>query len=1157
MHLMALCNPSLLSRRTLTKTMKITAIILLTACLQVAAGTNAQTVTLSLKNAPLQKVFTEAIRQTGVSIVYNETLLEGSIPVTIRMKNASIREVFDKCLEGQPFYYTMEGNTVVIKKRYLPEIVLPPTEVPVANPVTGVVLGPEGQPLPGVSITVKGTSKGATTDAQGKYTILLSEKDKILVFSFIGMTKQEVAIGDRKVINVVMEKDASKQEEVVVIGYGEQRREKVVGAIASITAKELNDMPASSFQDLLQGKIPGVIINTWSGEPGVRSEAYIRGVGVVGNDRNISPLYVIDGIPIEPMEDRTMLNRSTNTDPLAGLNPNDIESIDVLKDASAAAIYGSRGANGVIIVKTKKGIKNRPVVSYTTNLSMSLVPKLQETVGGAKERALKLKLWKDQVNFPEMDMMLTDSLNPFYNNSTDWQKLYYDNAFSSEHNVSISGGAEGVTYRLSLGTRSENGIMIGSDFKRHSISSVTKFTPAKNFIIDFGMQMSRTDRSRPNGNNNALTSNVGIGTNYPSSLIPGANSKAMKTLSDAYALMNGVNIDDNIRPSVGLNLTVLKNIRLNTRFSMDYRKYERSTFKPSALNGVDAVSGRLNGPSFNNSTGGSQTVLSENTISYLKSFKSGHTMDIVGGFSESFNESKNNYVNATKGVSDAVQDLNGYARENITTSSRYAANGLRSFFARAQYDYESKYIASFSARADGSSRFGKNYKWGYFPSAAFAWNLHREEFLKNVKWIDQLKLRWSWGVNGNQFGNDFLAQGVYSTAGLGSFDGASVNTYGGQPIVTPSYIDGLANPDLTWEESEQFNFGVDYSMFNYRVSLTLDAYWKKTSGILFDFKLPDISGYQTIFKNATGVINYGYEVGIKANITPPAAKFNWLMNLNGGLNRNVVSSLPNGNADILKRGTNGDQLIRVGRPANGYFVYMVDGVYANSDDVFVNPYTGARVYWGANFQAGDYIVGDLDGNGRIYEVNAQTGALMTSDRTFFGNNFPIVSGGISNTFRYNQWSLNLNCTYSIGRDVVNATLATKMRQLLQSPTGNMYDYTQYNHWQQPGDNATYPVLSPDRYKEMAAMYNVTNLSTYMEDASFLKLSNVRLGYTIDREKLKRYKIRNVSVFVQAINVFSITRYSGADPENVSMFGIDDGRNYARPRVFNLGFNFEF
>lgn len=1029
--------------------------------------------------------------------------------------------------------------------------------------ITGTVTDAKQQPIPGINVYVKNQlQRGAATAIDGTYSLKIEPATQSIIFSGIGYETQTIKYTGQSVIDVKMVENVTTLDEVnvVSIGYGQQKREKVSGSIVSITSKDLLDAPATSFATLLQGKLPGVTINNWSGEPGVRNEVYIRGVGVVGNDRTSSPLYVIDGIPQEQSEDRTLQQRGSSTDPLSLMNPNDIESVDILKDAAATAIYGSRGANGVILVKTKRGIKDRPIISFKADLTVNAVPALQQTVGGNKERDLKLKIWNLQKGNQDLPINLSDSLNPFWNNSTNWQDIFYKPSVTQDYSLSISGGTKGITYRVSLGYTKDKGIMPGSDFERYSLSTSTKYEPFKDFFLDLTVRMGRTDKGRPNGSNNALTTSVGSGISYPSSLIPSSNSEAMKKQQDAFKLMESTDLNDNIAPSLGISFAFLKDFHWQSTFSMNYTKAERNIFKPSALNGT-TTGGKLNGPSINMSESGNQSYSMDHILSYLKTFNEKHTADIVIGFNQRLNESNNLYANATKGISDAIHDLNGYTAANTTSSSRYVAYGSQSYFIRAQYDYMSRYIASVSWRADGSSRFGENYRYAFFPSVALAYNLHREKFMEPVTWLDQFKVRWSWGITGTESGiSEYLTQGLYDTSNKGGFFGSgSVATYNGQGIVMPNYTSGLANPDLTWEEAEQYNFGIDWSMFKYRLNINFDAFWKQNRDILFDFALPDISGYEKVYRNATELVNYGYEFSVTGQIFDPVtSKFTWKTSINGAFTKNYVTKLPNGNIDVLKNGN--QEILRVGRPANGFFVYQTDGIYANDSDVPVNPYTGAKLSMNQKtFQAGDYVILDLDGSGTIYEVNAATGGLMTSDRAFTGNPYPVVVGGWNNTFRYKQWSLDANFAYSIGRQIMNLTQPTRMMYALQGAESNIYDYTQDNHWQQAGDQADFPVMNPDRYKDFTGMYNASysRLDRYIEDASFLRLNNVRLGYDVDREALKKFYIRRLFIYANGMNLWTLTNYSGADPENVTLFGIDNGTQYARPQRYNLGLMIEF
>lgn len=1117
--------------------------------LLVSLGAKAQTVSFDGKSLSMESIIQELRKQTGYDFIYKKQLVENFPMLSPKVTDKALEPFLKELFTNLPISFEINKKTIILNKNGQAD----------GFQLFGCIRNSDGQLLQGVTIRNKNKASGTSSDQEGKY-IIKCASGELVVISMVGYISQEIHVDGSKRADITLVSTDSKVEDVVVIGYGTRSREKVTGAISSITAKELENLPATSFQNMLQGRVPGLNVLNFSGEPGASSIALIRGLSGSSRDglpANTSPLYVIDGMPYS-MEDMGAIPslkgvkvRTSNIDPLSMINPDDIESIDILKDASATAIYGSRGANGVIIVKTKMGKLGKPTITFNTNLGLSSPPDFRATLGGRLERETRMhyinkyaKLESD-FNTINTSAFLTDSINPFYNNATDWQKLYYNYSRIQNYTLGISGAlADQISYRTNLGYSDEGGIMKATGYNRYTLSSNIIFKPSKSFDINLDLAGTFSEKKRGNG---ADQEAMGAGGNFNTSLYPTPVSDELSNFFKAYELLDEINQNINMRASLGITYKLGNSLRFTNNLRVNYGLDERNTFKPSALN-------NNNKPSLNKYLGSNATLLNEHVLTYFTAINK-HNFVLDLGFSNDRLIRNNTRTNALDGISDHMNAINGFPKDKVTTIEDYSKSVRLSYFTRLNYDFDGKYILSGSLRRDGSSRFGDENRWGYFPAGAFAWNIHKEAFMEDVNWVDNMKLRLSSGTSGTEFSFDYLTQGLYEIGNAGDVHNTPMsNTYNNVITANPWYQKGLTNAGLTWEKSTDKNVGFDAMFLSNRLGVNFDFYWKESRGKLFDLALPNTSGYKMIYSNGQDVLNYGYELAVYVDLIRKSPKWRWSVNVNGAINKNVLLAIGEDGKDVYLRSY--ERLLRVGRPLNDFYVHQTLGVYATDDDVPVNPKTGNKLTGSDTrypFKAGDIMIADLDGDYRVgYEVNNANGDLISDDKIFGGNPNPTVTGGFRSDLRYGQFSLSTFFVYSVGRQIINKTLADRLNpNAILQPT-SLPDVRGFDFWEQSGDQAKYPAYNP---------FNTNNNANYsykqtlfVESGSFLRLKNVQLSYELPSEMIKRFKLKRLNIFAQMDNVFIIQKFNGPDAENVDFSGIDRGGFYPIPKKFTFGLN---
>lgn len=990
--------------------------------------------------------------------------------------------------------------------------------------VTGRVTDEKGAPVIGATIKVKGKPAGTQTDLTGTFHISLRVGDTVICSS-IGFLPKHVGYKTQSDLNIRLAEDNKTLGQVLVVGYKSQAKQEITGSVASIKMDKVTETQAAeSFESLLQGRIAGVNIQLNSGEPGASPAIIIRGLAAVSRDDASAlsePLYVVDGVPIISKTSNEFAITSTNV--LADLNPSDIENVVVLKDASAAAIYGSRAANGVILITTKKGKIGKPQINFNLRTGVNFVPQLQDVAGGDKERQQVARLYQLYAPYGTfMPAMYTDVTNPFYHNSSDWQGYLYNTSVTQDYNTSIRGAGDFGQYSVSLGYMDYKGILFNTGFKRYSsLASTTFYALNKKLIINNTLAVARTDQSKNPGS---------LNTNY-SALLPLPNNP-MVAGSEVYQPGRLNNVNDRMRFSSDATLNLVKNLSFKTSLSLEYlRLMQDSSITSRRTLRSDNKSG----------VGENRNLLVQNTLTYAPTVGK-HRLSLLLGQSAEKLESKITIVNNVSSAQTLSQTVN-WPQGNSIGTSNYTANSLLSYFSRFDYSFDEKYLFGASIRTDGSSKFGAANRWGVFPSVSAGWNFNKEKIFENWKWLNSGKIRGSYGLSGTTWNNDYLALGIMSGGSLDRYNSLLQISYGGISGFTPTWYDGFKNDNLTWVKTNMGNVGMDLSMFNNKVEFIFDAYQKVTKGLLLTTALPTTSGYNEVYRNAADVLNRGLEFTLNTNMNL-SKNLSWSTGLNFAYNKNRVTSLPDGNADIIKTSTSGQDfgsIVRVGAPLNGFFFYQSEGIYQAESQIPVNPKTGAKLLGLQNktLQVGDRAFKDQNGD---YKIDV-------SDRVYSGDPNPKWTGGWTNDFNYKGFGLNVVSTFVIGRDIVNSALLDRLK-LGKSFAGatSLPNFDNYSIWQKSGDNAKYPTLNP--WSGVSQIINYD--SSYIEDGSYFKIKSVTLSYNFTKKMMPRLPFDRMRIYCTMDNVVTFQKYSGPDAELVNVDGFDMSGGYPMRRLMLFG-----
>lgn len=1022
--------------------------------------------------------------------------------------------------------------------------------------ISGIISDQNGVPLSGATIHVQGGKKSVTTDANGSFRLVVPNGIKSITVSYVGMQPQDVSIVGKSNLNVTLQSSESKLNEVVVVGYGTRRRAEVTSSIASVSEKDIKNLPVSGADQALQGKVAGVTISTNGGQPGGGVSVRVRGItSVNGNE----PLYVVDGVPLQfgPSSNYSGGGAGaaqTVQSPLSAINPSDIASIDILKDASAQAIYGSRAANGVVIITTKRGKAGEGKVSYDVYYGQQQLQKklkmmnLSQFAQYENEVLQEIAAVNGNTYFPIGEYREPALLQT----GTDWQDALFQNGHIQNHQLSFSGGANKTTYYTSLNYFDQQGIVLGSGLKRYSLRFNLEQQVKSWLKVGLNSSLTRTNQSISLTNGSATPISVAVsnspaapvylnGKFAPSIQVGGyrfgydQNPIALASLRDIRAIQSKAFA--NIYGEAAIN----KNFSFKSEFGFDYSVNQNTFFQPEVYNGLAPVISRSQ---INEDRALGLFWNVRNYLNYNQTFGK-HI--VSGQIGQEAWESDYNAISASR----VNLNLNlpsigaGSTTDDATGGGKYSS-AMNSYFARAGYAYDNRYSLNLSLRRDGASTFGPDKRIGYFPSASLGWTLTNESFARDLKNLNYLKVRLGAGAVGNTSGGGSNA----FTAGLFQLAGG---------FGTGSLPSNVPNPELHWESVNTYNAGIDATLFNRKLELTVDAYKKVTTGMLLSTSLPwytgigvDWFGIQSSRANSGEMTNKGVDISATTyNISKK--DFSWKTTLIFSHFKNTLNSLNKGTGALLVQATdalNADRVVtrsEPGQPVGQFYGYVTDGLFRSQEELDGGPDQGPNVTEKGTW-LGDVRYKDISG-----ADGKPDGVIDAFDLTYIGNPNPRFTYGLTNTFTYKSFDFSFFLQGSYGADILNFT------KLLTDGLYNVYHNQStavLNRYSAANPNGTLP-----RYNEWHKN-NLLLSDRFIEDGSYLRIQNISFGYNLPSRFISKARISAVRVFLTGQNIYTFTNYSGFDPElgsfnqNALYSNVDNG-NYPNPRSYTIGANITF
>ncbi len=1151
-------------------------LLLVITLTHVTADGFSQKVSINAKDAPLENVLKTIEKQTNYFFLYDKLDLPEAQKVSVRVKNANIDQVLSALFRDMPVSYKIFNQNIVLKKvvRNQAQEMVMPLKLPESKPaiqlnyrevetppqnldrlIRGKVTDENSAPFPGVSILVKHSQIGTTSDSNGEFRLnvpdgVLQGGELVVIASFVGYKTQEIAVGNRQEINFGMSVDTKSLNDVVVVGYGTQNKSSITGSVASLPMKAIENQPITSLDQALGGQIAGVNVAQTKGAPGGGVSVRVRGTGSIGAGNE--PLYVIDGFPVSGDFNSTF-------NPLSTINPNDIESIEILKDASAAAIYGSRGSNGVVLVTTKRGKSGKSTIQFDTYYGLQQVANKIEMLN-AREYAefnteARNNAWVDRggkatdpnsvrpanLQIPEM-FMNPESLGK----GTDWQDEVFRTAPIQNYQLSVSGGNDKTQLFVSGAYFKQDGIVMNTGFDRYSARinldhrvsqpikigmnlspsfASNKLLPVEDQVFSGGILGSALSMPptvpvyNPDGSFTTLLGpspyNIGVIDN-PVAIASKIkdNKTVFRTLGTVYA-----------------EIDILAGLKFRTSFGLDYSDARQSAYYPSDLGffGVPApVQARANA-----STGRDLNWLNENILSYKKTFGGKHELDVLGGFTSQKAKYEAMALAATNFPTDLVMTLNaGQVTSGGTGISEWS---LLSYLGRVNYTFANKYLLSATFRRDGSSRFGARNKWGTFPSASVGWYLSEEAFMKGQNLITDMKLRASYGLAGNNTIGNYNHIGLLSNRRYSFGEGTGSVAYGLYPT-------SITNEYLGWEMMQQFDIGLDFGVLRNRLMFTVDYYNKNTTDLLLNVPVPASTGYESALQNIGKLNNRGWEFSVSSkNFT---GAFKWSTNFNISFNKNEVKALGPSGKPIISRSPSfspNTHITRIGSPIGSFWGYEAIGVYQSEEDVKTSP----AVQGASGSRPGDLKFRDIDGDG----------VITPNDVTIIGDNIPDFFYGITNNFSYARFNLSILADGVEGIQLLNGS-----RRNIGLVHGSYSRKDVLGRWQspeKPGDGRT------PRANTVATGGNVSYVSSLLvEDASFFRIRNINLRYSLPERASKALFVQQASISLSVQNALTFTKYLGYNPEQ-SLNGSSsltpgvDFNGYPLARTYTLGLNLTF
>lgn len=1089
------------SRKKLWQIMKITFGLLIGFIMTVSANSYSQNTRLdiNLQNTTIKGLFGYIEQNSEFVFLYRSEDFNTARKVSIELKDASINQILDRAFKDEKVVYDVYERQIVIQKAVDLGVNV---QQPQKKQISGKVTDSKGEPIPGATILVKGTTTGVVTDNDGNFSLSNIAENATLIVSFVGMKSQEIGISGKTTIKIAMEDETIALDEIVAVGYGTQRKTDVTGATARLSEKDMNKSIASSATEMVQGRVPGVSVTQNNGEPGGGMTVRIRGSNSIRSGQD--PLYVVDGIPLDNTNLTPTGGKAAgygsggNKNPLGFINPEDIETIDILKDASSTAIYGARGANGVVLITTKKGKKGAGVITFDSYLGTSTIREQMNLLSASQFRS-----------YTRADGSKLLDLGA----STDWQNEIFRTAYTQNYAVGLSGGGEKSTYNASFGYLDQDGIVYNSGIKKMNGSlKITQKAFNDRLLLTASLIASEQDDSR-------LPISEASGSGYEGDLIitalksnptfpifnaDGTYYQHTTDQRNTVAMMNLV--DDKIATlrvlsNVSAEIEIITGLKYKLNFGMDRTNAERRVNQNKQLSYL-SNKGEAN---INNIT--AKNMLVENYITYLRKFGKDHSFNFLLGHSYQDFKGNSHNTNVKGFVVEGIKYTDNLEYGNfsaaVVSSSAYERE-LQSFFGRVNYTFKDKYLATFTMRRDGSSKFGANNKYGNFPSAALAWRMKDEDFMKNVEMFSNLKVRLGWGITGNQEIPDkvsLMAVGTEQNANA-YFNGAL------QPGIT---FKRTPNPDIKWESTEQLNFGLDFGFLKNRLTGTFDLFRKTTTDVLLEIPGKSLSPTANQWQNVPGlkIINDGIELGLTGLIVS-TDDLNWDLTVNIANIKNNVTGLP----------TPIRTAVAAGQGLSGTFVQLI----ANDHPI--------GSFYGMVFEGFDA------GGMSIYKKDSQGVAVQE----FLGSALPDLTFSLSSTLRYKKFDFSMFLYGTQGNKIYNNTANALFVKGTLDKSSNVR-----------ADIAT--------STENAGNSNAFS-SRFIEDGSFLRLSNLTLGYTINTKSIKW--ISKLRVYATGNNLLVITNYKGFDPEvnsdannnNVPSLGVDYS-SFPKSRTFTFGVNVQF
>lgn len=1068
-------------------------------------------VSIRMNNVKLDKILNEIENQTDYLFIYNNQVDINKI-TSVKVKNEAVAQVLDRILSGTGINYELEGTHIILTTEAIKDLHAQQQ----AKTVTGTVTDVSGEPIIGANIRIKGTTTGTITDIDGNFSIK-AEPQSVIEVSYIGYLTQETVINNQKSIRFLLKEDTKTLDEVVVIGYGVQKKADLTGSVANINTEKLNTQSNANIGQALQGKIAGVDIVSQGGAPGSGTRIMVRGIGTLNN---ASPLYIVDGMYMNSIDH---------------INPNDIASIDVLKDASSAAIYGSRAANGVIIVTTKEGsnTEGKPIIDLSVNLGISTASKFLDMLD-AKGWAEVTTIARQAIGKPALDMA-TDLANKPDN---DWQDIMFRPALMQNYNLSVKGGGKYSTYYTGLGYFNQDGIVKGTNYQRYNIQSKNDykrgiFSAGTNLIISFSHDKPLHQELR-GGMIGTILQSVPTLEKYDDTREGGYGGTYGDVVNIPHPLAI---IDDNIMDRYNENVKIFANLyaqielfkglkyKLNLTPDFSFERYKNYLNKYDfglATNSITQLTERQRRR---------RNILVENLLTFDRTFGE-HKISALAGYT--YQDSRFRHIQAYgEGLPQGLEEIDA-ATTNRSNEGNSWRSVLTSILGRVFYSYQNKYLFTATIRRDGSSKFGKNNRYGYFPSFSLGWNVAEEKFMENVHWLDQLKLRGGYGVLGNQEIDNYQYSSTITT-GINYPDGN-----GG--LLQGAFPKNFANPDIKWEETAMTNVGIDFMAFNNRLSLTADYYVKNTKDILLTVPIPISSGgANDPIRNAGKIRNNGFEFNL-GWMDQSNPDISYGINLIGSFNKNKVIAMGSESGSIKGGSTNQNittSETKAGYPIGGYWLISTAGYFNSQEEVDAYAKDGKKIQPAA--EPGDIKFVDANNDGVIND----------DDRVFQGSPFPDFTFALNGNMRYKNFDLSIGLQGVLGNKIYNAT-----RQTLEDVTkGSNFLASCLDYWTPENKNASHPRLTWDDPNRNTRAES----DRYLENGSYLRLRSVQLGYTFPQTWFKG-AIQHARVYINAENLFTITSYSGYSPDvnadNANYRGFD---NFIYPtnRTFMLGLNVTF